>query len=137
MAEVLGILASVAALCETVITLAADLRGVAKGSAALVQQLETFLNVLKHVDSEFQRTLSMCGWYAGSNKEFKMARALLEKCLGDCEVTCQDYETLLSKVRFSKFRAMRWKQSKEELARLHTNLEARKSTLPTVMVSIR
>ena len=135
--EILSVLSAIQAIVEKSINLASSLKGASAGSTALTQQLTTFSKVLEHVEQEFKTTLRLRGETDSCAVGLDVASDLLTACLNDCRATCEGYSILLAKINSSRMRSLQWKRAKTELDRLHINLEARKSTLLTVMSSIR
>jgi hypothetical protein len=130
-------LVTLGALVGRVLIMAENLRGVSTKCADLVQQLKTLDGVLKYVDQEFNRTIQLAVSQPVPSMGLDVTKDLLESCISDCSRTCGQYEVLLRKISTSSNTKLRWLRSEGELARLHLCLEARKSTLHTVLVSIR
>lgn len=134
--EVIGAIAALTSILNNLIIIVNGLHKVSAQCATILQQLRTLSSVLLHVDQEFNRTLKLIA-IGSCNIGIDVTRDLLQQCIRDCTATCQQYELLLTKVSCSKFKPFRWKLSTGDLNRLHLDLEARKSTLLTVLTSIR
>ena len=135
--EILPILSGIKTLVESIISLAAGLRGASSASAALLQQLTTFARVLQIVEQEFTTTLQLCGESNTCSVGLDVTMELLKSCLNDCSETCEQYHRMLAKISTSRVRSLRWKQAEAELKCLYSNMESRKSTLQTLLQSIR
>jgi len=131
--EIAAGIAGLISFTSRIIEMLTGLTSAIPKSTRLLTSLLNLRHVLERVSSEFSRTIGVL-----QQSELNITSSLLRKCLEDIELTCQEYDVLLQKIRKRRggFRQMKWKTSESDRREMDTRLEAGKSTLQLLLSSI-